>query len=250
MVRQETDSGIQAEPHGVVSVSLWFPKINSFLPVAAFTSHSHGHEVGKPIMENTPIWIRDSNQNNVMQNFFAPYLIRVPESESGTGYTRAQMIRPVRISTTGNEMSVELVLLNNFERIHLPFGDIPEQHPSPAVMFMKALGNVEDCKIPNLRMKFKGLENSIEIRESETITLPSGWRQVITPDSGAQAGFAWVEFEMYTGMPSLGFSSFTMAGTMQKNMKRTFSLYTNIAVGRARHLGHPRRKRSDVELKR
>jgi hypothetical protein len=189
-----------------MSVSLWFPKINSFLPVAAFTSHTHGHEIGKPIMENTPVWIRDNNQNTIMQNFFAP---------NGTS--------PIRISTSKNiEISAELVLPQNYATIEALFSNIPD-HPSPLVKLLKALDNVT-CNIPNLRMKFKGLENSIGIEESETRKLPSGWRQETTPDSGAKAGFAWVEFEMYSGMPSLGFSSFTLIGTMHKNMKRTFTL--------------------------
>jgi hypothetical protein len=206
--RQETDSSTPVEPHGTMSVSLWFPKINSFLPVAAFTSHSHGNEIGKPMLENTPVWIRDSNQNTIMQNFFAP--------ADGTS--------PIRISTSKNiEISAELVLPQGFAPIEALFTNIPADHPSPLVKLLKSLDNVS-CKIPNLRIKFKGLENSIEIEESGTSTLPSGWRQETTPDSGGKAGFAWVEFEMYIGMPKMGFSSFTLAGIMQKNIKRTFTL--------------------------
>jgi hypothetical protein len=202
--QQETDSGIPAEPHGTMSVSLWFSKINSFLPIAAFTSHTHGNEIGKPILENTPVWIRDNNQNTIMQNFFAP---------NGAS--------PLSVSTSRNiEIRAELVLPQNHAPIEALFSNIPQAHPSPLVQLLKALDNVT-FNIPNLKIMFRGIENSVDIEESETTILPSGWRQETKPDSGAKAGFAWVEFEMYSGMQRLGFSSFTFLGVMHKNMKRT-----------------------------
>ncbi len=205
VTKQESDTTPVAGPHQNLTVFLWFPKANNFLPAAVFTSDIYGHEIGKPMMENTPIWIRDSSGNTIMQNVFTPSYSNPPKS-------------PVTIEKEKDKMTAKLDLLGNYALIDLPFSRIPADHPNESVRRLRNLDDVQ-CKIPSMRIAFHGLENSFQIEKTEA-TLPSGWQQVITPEPNHKAGFAWVDFEM---LPRSGYSIFHFAGTMRQNMTRTIT---------------------------
>ncbi len=206
VTKQDSDGALNAGAHQNMTVFLWFPKANNFLPAAVFTSDIYGHEIGKPMMENTPVWIRDGGGNTIMQNFFAPSYINPPKS-------------PVTITREKDEMTVKLDLLGNSALIDCPFSRIPANHPIDSVRRMRNLDDVQ-CRIPSLEIVFHGLENSFEVAKKTEAALPSGWFQVVTPESNYNAGFAWVDFEMW---PPLGFSTFHFAGTMRQNMTRTLT---------------------------
>ncbi len=200
VTRQEGDAQPLAGPHQTLSVSVWFQRLNGFLPVATFTTNVLGHEIGKPMLENTPVFIRGSDGSTIMENFFIiPNFIIMPE-------------RP-----EDEVMNVDLNLAGGFQQINLPFSAIPTAgHPCS---YMR---NFDDLffKLPSFKIELRGFA-PYKVEDS-SMPLPSGWNQKIEPAVGnARARLAWVDFKLYSGLQVLGFAQFRFVGTLSTDMKRT-----------------------------
>ncbi len=210
VTRQEGDAQPLAGPHQTLSVSVWFQRLNGFLPVVVFTTNVLGHEIGKPMLENTPVFIRGSDGSTIMENFFiVPNFIVIPD--------RPRVQSPEDESTERDVMEVDLSLAGGFQQINLPFSAIPTAgHPCS---YMR---NFDDLffKLPSFKIELRGFA-PFKVEDS-SMPLPSGWNQKIEPAGGnARARLAWVDFKLYSGLQVLGFAQFRFVGTLNTDMKRT-----------------------------
>ena len=172
-------------PHDVISVYLWIPQLNSFMPVIAISTNQNPEHQAliKEIYSNTPLW------------------------NPALGFENCYWIDKDELYTT-KRGDVFFVNLTVGFHVSLDFTGSP-------LPPMQALGDLS-FDLPPIAMEVRGIDSSYS--EQSAVTLPSGW----STEGWYLRKPAWVrlwiqEWTMGTGDP------FKFAGVLGVHGKQTLT---------------------------
>ena len=180
-------------PHQILTVSLWVPKINIYISAAVFTDDVAAQEYGKRLMGGTLAL------NPRFSNFFV--------------YPRPASEEERKLIVTMTESAANPVLtvsLKSTDRINLPLNSLPPANP---YYFDRDLS----FSLPPLTLEFRGFSKTFE--EEVHGRMPAGTEHTMTQKTTNQPAWVKLTIEKWLGKRSPEF-----VGTLHQKGTREFTL--------------------------